>query len=209
MRQYLLYSSYTHFALLVCVMFVARSSFSIKKSEPYYIDFIGGSKIITMETATLKEKAQKNASSTREKDKAADTEDFSSSKALRKPSVLNGSEKLFEEAIKPVPEAETGSMLVTDTSNFPYPWYITQVREALWNAWSTKMPSGGALKCTIKFDILRDGTIKSIATEKSSGNRLFDSAAQSSVESADPFPSLPEDFHEESLSVHVEFKAMR
>ncbi|MCX5785828.1 MAG: TonB family protein [Elusimicrobia bacterium] len=210
MRQYLLYSSSTHFALLACFLFLTRTPFSVKNPEPYYIDFIGGSQVVTMEKAALKQGAQKTPPSVREKPRSEDAEDFSSSgKALQKPSVLTGSDKLFEEAGKPGPEGETGSTLITDTNNFPYPWFITQVREALWNAWSAKMPSGGALKCTVKFDILRGGAAKSITVEKSSGNRLFDYAAQSSVESAAPFPPLPEDFYEERLSVHVEFKALR
>jgi len=213
MRQYLLYSSYSHFVLLAGIFFFTRNSFSLKKTEPYYIDFIGGSQVVTMEKAALKEgadikSAQKTAAPAREKTKSGDTEDFSTpSKSLPKPSVLNGETKLFEEAKKPEPEGENGSPLITDAANFPYPWYITQVREALWNAWTAKMPSGGALKCAIKFDIARDGGAKSVTIEKSSGNRLFDYAAQSSLESAAPFPPLPEDFYEDRLTVHVEFKA--
>lgn len=205
MRQYLLYSSYSHFVLLAGILFFTRNSFSLKKTEPYYIDFIGGSQVVTMEKAALKEGADIKSA---EKTESKDAEDFStSSKNLPKPSVLNGGARLFEEARKPEPEGENGSPLITDTANFPYPWYITQVREALWNAWTAKMPSGGALKCTVKFNITRDGAAKSVTVEKSSGNRLFDYAAQSSLESAAPFPPLPEDFYEDRLTVHVEFKA--
>jgi TonB family protein len=82
------------------------------------------------------------------------------------------------------------------------------VREALWNSWTEKMPSGGDLRCTVRFSIMRDGSVKSVSVEKSSGNRLFDNAAESSVESAAPFPVLPEDFYEDKLNAHVEFKAM-
>ena len=213
MRQYLLYSSYSHFALLAVILFFAHRSFSLKNTEPYYIDFIGGSRVVTMEKAALKEgadikSAQKTAAAAQEKTDSVDVEDFSAApKSLPKPSVLNGAAKLFEEAKTSEPEGENGSPLVTDAANFPYPWYITQVREALWNAWTAKMPSGGALKCTVKFDIARDGAAKSVAVEKSSGNRLFDYAAQSSLESASPFPPLPADFPDERLTVHVEFMA--
>ena len=204
MRQYLLYSSYSHFVLLAGILFFTRNSFSLKKTETYYIDFIGGSQVVTMEKAALKEGADIKSA---QKTKSGDAEDFSiSSKNLPKPSVLSGETRLFEEAKKPEPEGENGSPLITDTANFPYPWYITQVREALWNAWTAKMPSGGALKCTVKFEIARDGAAKSVMVEKSSGNRLFDYAAQSSSESAAPFPPLPEDFYEDRLTVHVEFK---
>ncbi|HAF95572.1 MAG: hypothetical protein A2021_06340 [Elusimicrobia bacterium GWF2_52_66] len=212
MRHYLLYSSYSHFVLLAGILFFTRNSFSLKKTEPYYIDFIGGSQVVTMEKTALKEgadikTAQKISVQARGKNEPGDTEDFATSSGLPKPSVLNSGARLFEEARKPEQEGENGSPLITDTANFPYPWYITQVREALWNAWTARMPSGGALKCTVKFDITRDGAAKNVTVETSSGNRLFDYAAQSSLESAAPFPALPEDFYEDRLTVHVEFKA--
>ena len=211
MRQYLLYSSYAHFAMLAAILFLTRNSFSIKKSKPYYIDFIGGSQVITMEKAGLKEGADAQSGQKAQAQplkKAEDPEDFStSSKSLPKPSVLSGGGKLFEEVKKAEQGGENGSPLITDADNFPYPWYITQVREALWTAWTAKMPSGGALKCTVKFDITRAGEAKHVSIETSSGNRLFDYAAQSSAESAGPFPPLPEDFYEDSLTIHVEFKA--
>jgi len=98
--------------------------------------------------------------------------------------------------------------VVADFSNFPYPWYITQVREALWTAWTARMPSSGLLKCTVKFDLLRKGSVKNVGVERSSGNRLFDYAAETSVENAGPFPPLPDDYYEDRLTVHVEFKTM-
>ena len=69
------------------------------------------------------------------------------------------------------------------------------------------MPSGGSLRCTVRFTINRNGSIKSVSVEKSSGNRLFDSAAESSAQAAAPFAALPDDFYEDRLTVHVEFKA--
>jgi len=211
MRQYLLYSSYAHFALFALIFLLSRSPFSHKTSRPYYIDFIGGSTVITMEKTALKQGAEisgpKSGATIHSKQAAQDPEDFYANvNSLPKPSVLNSSARLFDEEQKTAPGGENGSPLITDTANFPYPWYITQVREALWNSWIGKMPSSGALKCSIKFDISRAGAVKDIKVENSSGNRLFDYAALSSVESAAPFQELPEDFYEERLSVHVEFK---
>jgi TonB family protein len=70
------------------------------------------------------------------------------------------------------------------------------------------MPSAGSLRCTVRFTINRNGSIKSVSVEKSSGNRLFDNAAESSAQTAAPFAPLPDDFYEDRLTVHVEFKAM-
>jgi TonB family protein len=121
--------------------------------------------------------------------------------------VLSGGAKLFEPE-KPAAGGEGGTPLITDSANFPYPWYITQVREALWNSWTSRMPSAGSLRCTVRFSINREGDIKSVSVEKSSGNRLFDNAAESAAQAAAPFEPLPEDFFEDRLTVHVEFKAM-
>lgn len=210
MRQYLIFSSSAHFLLLAGLLFFGRNSLNLVKKEAYYIDFIGPSKVVTMEKAALAEgksgpAAAKPAKAAARAEKR-DEEDFTSG-ALPKPSVLAGGGKLFEEE-KKKDGGEDGTPVITDAANFPYPWYITQVREMLWNAWTAKMPSGGELRCTVRFSILRDGSARAVSVEKSSGNRLFDNAAESSVESSAPFPALPDDFYEDKLTVHVEFKAM-
>ena len=215
MRSYLIYSSWAHFLLLAVIFFFSRNAFNLKKTEAYYVDFIGPSSVVTMAKAgaAAGPEAAKAEPAQRRETRAAkapkpDEDDFTSG-ALPKPSVLSGGAKLVEEE-KPrgAPGGEEGTPLITDSANFPYPWYITQVREALWNTWTAKMPSGGELRCTVQFSILRDGSAKSVSVEKSSSNRLFDSAAESTVESAAPFASLPDDFYEDKLTVHVEFKAM-
>lgn len=214
MRSYLVYSSSAHFLLLAVALFFGRNAFHLKKTEAYYVDFIGPSSVVTMQKAadaggTDAPKSAAERKAVRAAKAAMPDEDDFSSGALPKPSVLSGGARLVDEE-KPKSGAggENGAPMITDSANFPYPWYITQVREALWNAWTGKMPSAGNLRCTVQFSILRDGSARSVSVEKSSGNRLFDNAAESSVESATPFASLPDDFYEDKLTVHVEFKAM-
>lgn len=213
MRSYLIYSSSAHFILLAALFLLSRNLLQPRTDQAYYIDFVGPSKVVTMEKAALKEGPEEKAPAQQQKKAAAapavpaDADDFSGG-ALPKPSVLSGDSKLFEEEKREAEASgENGTPLVTDAANFPYPWYISQVREALWNAWTAKMPSGGNMRCTVRFTVTRSGAVKGIAVEKSSGNRLFDYAAETSVESAAPFPRLPDDFYEEKLTVHVEFKA--
>lgn len=213
MRSYLIYSSSAHFLILAVIFLISRGPLGLKKSEAYYIDFIGPSQVVSIDKAAAPEGAQGKAGAPQPKAAAKrdkpDPDDFSAS-PLPKPSVLAGGAKLFEEEKKAQGEGgENGTPLITDSANFPYPWYITQVRETLWNAWTGKMPSAGSLKCTVRFTINRDGSVKGVAVEKSSGNRLFDNAAETSVEGAAPFASLPDDFYEDRLNVHVEFKAMQ
>ena len=220
MRSYLLYSSSAHFVLLAALFFAGRHAVGAKKQQAYYIDFIGPSSVVTMakaadapgrsDIAAAKAapaaKTAAKAPTSAAKAEPPDEDDFSGG-ALPKPSVLSGGAKLFETE-KPAPGGEGGTPLITDSANFPYPWYITQVREALWNSWTSRMPSAGSLRCTVRFSISREGDIKSVSVEKSSGNRLFDNAAESAAQAAAPFEPLPDDFFEDRLTVHVEFKAM-
>ncbi|MEK7721686.1 MAG: cell envelope integrity protein TolA [Elusimicrobiota bacterium] len=212
MRPYLLYSSSTHLLLLAVLFFASRNSFGRKDNRVYYIDFIGPSRVVTMEKAAAAQgNTEAPAPRTDRAAKAAektDEDDFSS-ETLPKPSILSSGAKLFEEEKEAGGfSGENGTPLTTDSPNFPYPWYITQVREALWTAWTEKMPSGGNLRCTVRFTINRNGSIKGVSVEKVSGNRLFDVAAENSAQSAAPFAPLPDDFYEDRLTVHVEFKAM-
>lgn len=220
MRSYLLYSSSAHFVLLAALFFAGRNAVGARKQQAYYIDFVGPSSVVTMakaadapgrgdvpaakDASAAKTAAPKAGSAA--KAEPPDEDDFSGG-ALPKPSVLSGGARLFETE-KPEPGGEGGTPLITDSANFPYPWYITQVREALWNSWTSRMPSAGSLRCTVRFSIGREGDIKSVSVEKSSGNRLFDNAAESAAQAAAPFAALPDDFFEDRLTVHVEFKAM-
>jgi len=215
MRHYLIYSSSAHFLLLAVFFLFARNSFTMKKQDAYFIDFIGQSGVITMEKANAAPGAETPRAATapakaaKIKQEPEDDSLFSKNdpESMPKPSVLgSGNSKLFEPQPSDKGGGENGAPALADFSNFPYPWYITQVREALWNAWTAKMPSSGKLRCTVKFNIQHDGSVKAVGVERSSGNRLFDYAAETSVENAAPFPPLPADFYEDSLTVHVEFK---
>jgi len=215
MRHYLVYSSSAHFLLLALFFFLARNSFTMKKQNAYYIDFIGQARVVTMEKAGAAPGAERAKAETAKapKTKAGEPADenlFSKRGAepLPKPSVLNGTASLLDRRQEEKAGGENGTPVLADFANFPYPWYITQVREALWDSWTKKMPSSGVFKCTVKFEIQRNGTVQGVNVERSSGNRLFDYAAETSVESAAPFPPLPADFYEDNLTVHVEFKTL-
>lgn len=213
MRQYLLYSSSAHFLLIALLLLLARHSFTTKSEQTYYIDFVGPSSVVTMAKAAAKpgpaEVSEKSNSAAPKapKTEKTDVNDFAEPAGpLPKPSVLSSGAKLFT----PAPaeqEGDEGTPLVADAANFPYPWYITQVREALWNSWTERMPSGGTLRCTVRFRIAKDGSVSGVSVETSSGNRLFDNAAESAAKAAAPFQPLPGGFTEDSLTVHVDFKA--
>ncbi len=92
-------------------------------------------------------------------------------------------------------------------TNFPYPWYITQVRNSLWEQWQKHMPKKSTgLSTLVSFNIDRYGVVYSVQIEKSSGNDSYDYAATSAAEKSSPYPPLPKDFPKNLLTVTVEFK---
>ena len=99
-----------------------------------------------------------------------------------------------------------GGNIQTDFATFPYPWYITQVRNSLWSEWEKRRPVGTVRGTMISFAIARDGKIKDLKVQKSSGDDSFDFAAKSAVINAGPFPPLPMLYEKDELTVTVEFK---
>lgn len=99
-----------------------------------------------------------------------------------------------------------GGNVQTDFANFPYPWYITQVRNSLWSQWEKRRPAGNTYSAMVTFGIARDGKIKDLKLAKPSGDDSFDFAAKSAVINAGPFPPLPMLYEKDELTVTVEFK---
>lgn len=99
-----------------------------------------------------------------------------------------------------------GGNIQTDFANFPYPWYITQVRNSMWIEWEKRRPVGVTMSALVSFAIARDGKIKNMRVEKSSGDDTFDFAASSAVINAGPFAPLPMYYEKDELTVTVEFK---
>ena len=108
------------------------------------------------------------------------------------------------EAATSMPGSAAG--VVTDLPNFPYPWYISQVRQMLWDAWQKRMPPSTG-EGMVVFAIMRNGAFTDLRMESSSGDSDFDQAAMESVQAASPFPALPTDFGESFLKIHLTLKS--
>ena len=176
-----------------------EDSKEIKKEEPK-------SEIKTVAKTTNKEYNSKTQISTKtqKKEKKKIT--------LSKPSVLEQVEtdSLDVSALHSLSTKGQGGAEKTvqaSFTNFPYPWYITQVRNALWNAWQkTKPKNEHGLSALVSFNIDRNGAVFEVQIEKSSKDDAYDYAALSAVKNSDPYPPLPGDFGKEILTVTVEFK---
>ncbi len=131
---------------------------------------------------------------------------------LAAPSILDEAEQEGEKGSSstssgPNGEGEfEGGNIQTDFATFPYPWYITQVRNSLWSQWEKRRPAGVVRGTMVSFAIARDGKIKDLKVQKSSGDDSFDFAATSAVINAGPFPPLPMMYEKDTLTVTVEFK---
>ena len=91
-----------------------------------------------------------------------------------------------------------------------YGWYIASVIRAINQNWmqNTIDPSVRAArraKATTSFRIYRDGTIKNIRLDTSSGNRSMDDSATRTLLSIDKFPALPADYSYPYVDVTFDF----
>ena len=92
-------------------------------------------------------------------------------------------------------------------TNFPYPWYITQVRNNLWTSWQKLMPKKKVgLSVLVSFNLDRNGAIYGVQIEKSSKNDDFDYKGKTAVLNSAPYPPLPKEYEKDVLTVTVEFK---
>ena len=224
MNWYLVYSSGLH-ALAALLVILLLAPGATKPNATYTIDFIGSGKVQAVsvpntssqtavktpepaQEAIEKAPAQKAYTSKTEiaekptpKKTTTKTTPVTNSEPLSGPSVLDD-----EEADSSSTEEFEGGNITTDFANFPYPWYITQVRNSLWVEWEKRRPAGNVLSAMVSFAIARDGKIKNLRTERSSGDDSFDFAATSAVINAGPFAPLPMYYEKDELTITVEFK---
>lgn len=194
--QFYFYSSIIHlFVLTSLFIFLKPTITKPAVSQIFNLDIIASSQEVLEAITPAQEALPKTSVS---KPKSDDIKISGKKIKLSAPSIL-------KDKIKPIPQ-EGG--VKAEFADFPYPWYITQVRASLWNEWSKRMPTSGEVACVAVFKITQNGKIKDLEIEKSSGNKLFDFAASASVQSAADFPPLPEDYKEDELTVHVEFKVI-
>ncbi|MDE2292878.1 MAG: TonB family protein [Elusimicrobia bacterium] len=230
---YLKRSAGLHAALL-CAAFLLAGRASRPAPQVYRIDFIGASPAILNRVQAPAARAQAAAAAPRalpkpERQRRADVFNLKPTfRPLPKPSFLEAAaperrkpQPSFEPALpaerrpSPAPAAApsaapahraAGTEVAADMPNFPYPWYLTSLRQRLWQQWSENMPPGPA-ECQVAFTLMRDGSVVDLQVEETSGDRAFDYAALSAVRGLGPQPPLPPAFKERFLKVHVTFKA--
>jgi protein TonB len=88
-------------------------------------------------------------------------------------------------------------------SDFCCPEYVEQMVRLIQTNWRQAPALIG--RTTMKFTILRDGTIADLQVEKSSGFRQLDLEAQRAVLATRKLPPLPAGYTNPALGVHLDF----
>lgn len=225
LKPYLARSTGLHAAFMVAAAFYAPSALK-KADKVYMIDFVGGPAALQSAGPAAAAKPEPEAAPARPTQQAEDPDSFATKKnravalprpsllqgwtdrkAPPRPSLMGGTETAMSQAAGPaggMPGDAAG--IATDLPNFPYPWYITQVRQMLWTAWRKRMPAASG-EGVVVFSIVRNGAFVDLRMESSSGDAGFDEAAVAAVQAAAPFPALPSDFAEPFLKIHLTLKS--
>ncbi len=101
-----------------------------------------------------------------------------------------------------------GGLRLEGDQPFPFPEYLQEIWSRIQDHWEEPLLVGnrGALKATVFFKVLKDGTIAECSVVSQSGMNPFDSAALKAVLDADSMPPLPEKFQGDHLGVYLDFE---
>ncbi len=93
--------------------------------------------------------------------------------------------------------------------NFPYAYYIQGIMDRVSASWFTSLVDpgvSGSFQTTVLFKILRNGQIADLKVEQPSGISSLDLSALRAVQSAAPFPPLPNEYEDQYLLIHLVFE---
>jgi TonB family protein len=96
-----------------------------------------------------------------------------------------------------------GGAVQLDVANFCCPEYIEQMRLIIERSWDRNQGVRGTT--SMKFTILRDGTVEMVAVDMSSGFYALDNAATRALVRTQRLPALPTAFTNPSLTVRMRF----
>jgi TonB family protein len=112
-------------------------------------------------------------------------------KGAAAPSVLSG--------------AAAGGIAGLEAEEFQHVWYLDTIQRRIAEQWVKPSIEGVPADAVVYFRIRRDGKITDVEVRQSSGDSVYDRAAQRAVTSASPMPPLPKTFTRDFLGVHFTF----
>jgi protein TonB len=112
-------------------------------------------------------------------------------------------------AVNPMYSVNTGSNGVGIGPNSPlgqrFGWYAEMVRKIIARNWVTNGLGGQSASAIISFTINRDGTVRDVRIEQSSGNPAIDNSAWRAVLQSNPLPALPPQYNQSSAPAEFTF----
>ena len=103
----------------------------------------------------------------------------------------------------PLPGIGKAGVTALEGGPFPYSLYVDRMVSLIGTRWFR--PESGELLAEVYFVIERDGRIRDVKINKSSGNSVFDRAAYRAVVESSPLPPLPAAYTGTYLGVHLTF----
>ena len=119
---------------------------------------------------------------------------------------------------KPQPEAQTKpgtgtfkrqglGASVEGAEALGYSYYINVILTRISDNWSDPyVGQAGVLSATVVFVVEKDGSVRDVKLEKTSGDRAYDESCTRALLVTDRFPSLPPEFTGPRLKLHLEFE---
>jgi len=105
-------------------------------------------------------------------------------------------------------DERAGSITALEGGDVQFAWYRDSVTAALYSQWRRPILTGltEPVEVRITFEILRDGSVRSLAVDQSSGLAVFDRSALRAVSDAAPLPPLPTGWGEPTLPATFVFQ---
>lgn len=89
-----------------------------------------------------------------------------------------------------------------DNPDFVYGYYLNQMLGMIHSQWN-RPALGSGVEAIVAFRVARDGSVSGLRISQSSGYSQYDLAALRAVQSAAPFPPLPQSYRHGSLGVNL------
>ncbi len=90
-------------------------------------------------------------------------------------------------------------------SGFGFGSYLSILRRKIWSEWTQSAVYGTGLSCVIGLTVTRNGDVKDVKMEQTSGNSFYDNVAQRAVRNASPLPPLPQGFQGSEQRFRIKF----
>ena len=108
-----------------------------------------------------------------------------------------------------VPASPADAPVPLETQDPRFQAYFSKVREMIRATWiypSAAGERGIQGEVVVEFRIAKDGHLESIAVRRSSGAPILDDYSVRAVQTAAPFPPVPDDVAKETLSIDSTFR---